>query len=351
MQLQFCSATALDQMLLDTRKFLSAYCRDLVYVNTESRFCNERSDLCIRKTTVTFLHRTVYDFLKTDHVARLMLKYRPPSTDTSVLHRLTISRLSVLPSFPDSPGAMLGVVKCFVSEAEQVCCALDESNMRFQISEPIRFNMARALDELSEIHLAKSYFGHAPSSGIDDPDLGMSDHAERLLPTLTAYQMPRYLRESLQHPHSRLTRALSNFSRNGILGATLGYSFIRTVTRKDVDLETLRLVLRQTIQGTAKMLHERLLTYWLKPSFGALSGSCSWQTGSLFIATTQQDPISVADSPFSSVSAPVRSAPWTSSPIKKPLDSRPSSLSLDPTIRELGRCRSSCCAIERTETP
>lgn len=96
---QYVSFPTLDEMRTETRRMLSAACKDLLCLP-------HRRSSSIAMDQVEFLHRTVYDFLHIDSVWRNLDQRVPPHfKDSRILHLLNITRLKL--RLPDSNAAIM----------------------------------------------------------------------------------------------------------------------------------------------------------------------------------------------------------------------------------------------------
>jgi hypothetical protein len=130
-----------EAMMRETQCLLSACCKDLLWLPYAEVQTPLWRDLTPK---VTFLHRTVFDFLSSDALQAWLKRHVPTHfSDGSVFHLLNLARLKVMPGgYPDSYRTLFdqtveasidtdwsGLDARFVSDLEQV--ALDRNSLGY----------------------------------------------------------------------------------------------------------------------------------------------------------------------------------------------------------------------------
>ncbi|KAK3716329.1 hypothetical protein LTR37_006479 [Vermiconidia calcicola] len=251
-----CSVERLRDMRSETQISLSAWCRDLLQVSRPHPDTTLGWQPYIKLHRVEFLHRTVYDFLKTDHVQPLLAKYRPPFCSDDVLFwsRLTVARLRVVPSLEARSQRELcfqfhgEVCSYFYNEAGEICrafTAFKESSAEME--------MVRDLDDVGQHYL------HHPSKNCrgDCQEVRIQE-AARLYSCFAACQTYQSLKEFLTKPKTMLayarcfgdSRHCSGFHDDvevcaaSLLRSVLGLSGLRKFTLADIDQVALSHILQ-----------------------------------------------------------------------------------------------------------
>ena len=249
-QLLSWSTLQLDGMLSDTRKFLSACCKDLVYLDTTESPSAPSFARCISQTKARFSHRTVYDFLKTDRLVQMTTRHRSPSFEhADFLQSLSLARLSFVLTFSDIAGKVTEVRDFFSSETRHVC----ESLQIFNLPDLVQMELARDLDKISHAYAKAGLLGGVSSDGCQNVSARAIERifwndSGSLHCSLADYRMPLYLRASLQRPHDMLVHAVSDLSQNGLLAAALGIISLRPCIPDYLDVELLALLLQHKFE-------------------------------------------------------------------------------------------------------
>lgn len=106
--IEVCKPLDLVERANETRRFLSAASKDLLHVPGHKRLLQERvpSVFNLERTSVEFLHRTVYDFLQTQDMQKLLREHTPAHFYTPwFLGHLALARMKLVLA-SDDPAAL-----------------------------------------------------------------------------------------------------------------------------------------------------------------------------------------------------------------------------------------------------
>ncbi|KAF7191943.1 Vegetative incompatibility protein HET-E-1 [Pseudocercospora fuligena] len=215
----------------ETRRFLSSACKDLLVLDQ-----NSSVDLR-RRAQVIFLHRTVYDFLRTQEISQLLLARAPACVKSGwILHLLAWSKLKLL-HFTET--------------------GLFQSGVRITGHVPI-------LDAaLSDLHPDMSL------AFVDDLATYIKEHncivsnrlSSQAVHTLAAYRINGLVRQYVQSHGGQVHDCVN--------GASLGMSLEIKFRPKHIDLDLLELALAKGVQN----LH----VFWDREKYPAKCCHTTWQ--------------------------------------------------------------------------
>ena len=208
------------KMLRDTRTFLSATCKDLLYLPRR-----DLQRLSTEPIQVQFLHRTVYDFLNMGHMKELLEAQVPPHfRDSRIIHLLNLARVKFC--------------NITATRIPETAYSLLEStaNISLVVAQPELCNDYVEHFEAVALHYSKLYAHHL--CWLRKPDM---------LAPFVAFHCKEYVLSNLDAPGfgNRYRFEIDGPGINTILIAALGESPLNSFELADVNLEFM-----ETLMGT-----------------------------------------------------------------------------------------------------
>ena len=222
------TAETLEKMVLETRSFLNAVCKDLLCIpNQDSAEQYDPAAPDGSSVQVQFLHRTVYDFLQTEDIQNALHTHVPHHfKDTRIFHLLNLARLKVILDVPY--GRSNGTICNFLERTAAMSITVTHSD------------------------LCKEYVGHFDAVALEYRrsicyrGLGNSRYSDlflepKLLAALAAFQTSEYVLDILSDPDNTIPGLRL------ILAATLGENPLNIFGLAKVDLSTIEFFLDRDI--------------------------------------------------------------------------------------------------------
>ena len=120
------SSAQLVTMVEETRLFLSAACKDLLWIPKSDNIQDYDPSLEVH-TTVQFLHRTVYDFLCQEPMQKTLSQHIPSHfEDSRIFHLLNLARLTfIVPEYPyqTASASITEMAKMSIATAHTSLCS------------------------------------------------------------------------------------------------------------------------------------------------------------------------------------------------------------------------------------
>lgn len=216
------SMSELAEMKFETQRFLSACCKDLLCVsrvplglgkgiNANAPLANGTKPdykLWLTSQKVEFLHRTVYEFIKSDYLQSLISKYKPACLDQSHFsQKLALSRLRLIPE--NVAPRSFCFCTYFYDQALHICKAIGTSTSL----------MANELDRLGE------YWLRLPCTGCGYRG-GFQDTPAIVCGTLASHGLYRTFNTAMESPEWDPYLYSSSESIDALLQIVLGLGYV-----------------------------------------------------------------------------------------------------------------------------